>query len=150
MVAPVTPRLTVDILIHLNGDPGSLVLIERRHEPLGFAFPGGFVDVGERVEDAARREALEETGLHVTLERLLGCYSDPNRDPRGHTASLVYVAGAKGHPQAGDDAARCHVVKADSADLPLVFDHAQILADYLVFLRTGACPGPLPSGAPGA
>ncbi len=144
MAAPQTPRVTVDIVIHLKDEPESLVLIERRHPPHGFALPGGFVDVGEWVEDAARREAYEETGLRVTLETLLGCYSDPRRDPRGHTVSLVYVGVAEGRPQAGSDAAGCQVVSALQVDLPLAFDHGRILADYRVFLRTGALPRPSP------
>lgn len=144
MVAPQTPRVTVDIVIRLKDEPGGLVLVERRHPPHGLALPGGFVDVGEWVEDAARREAYEETGLHVTLETLLGCYSDPQRDARGHTVSLVYVGMAEGHPRAGSDAAACQVVSALAVDLPLVFDHARILEDYRAFLRTGALPRPRP------
>ncbi len=145
MSAPKTPRLTVDIVIRPADDPGRVVVIARRHPPLGFALPGGFVDIGERVEDAARREAYEETGLTVTLEALLGCYSDPRRDPRGHTVSVVYVASAAGQPVAGDDAAACSVVAASDAAhgaIPLVFDHARIMADYLVFLRGGGIPRP--------
>jgi 8-oxo-dGTP diphosphatase len=106
-----------------------IVLIERRNPPPGFALPGGFVDLGERVEDAARREAVEETGLEVELKSLLGVYSDPARDARGHTVSIVYLAEARGQPRAGDDAARILVTAHDA--LPqLAFDHAKILADY--------------------
>lgn len=102
---PVTPLLTVDIIIELRDRPGApIVLIERKNPPHGWALPGGFVDVGERLENAARREALEETSLEVELQTLLGCYSDPARDPRGHTVSAVYVATATGEPQARDDA----------------------------------------------
>lgn len=140
MAAPETPRLTVDIVIRLVEEPGSLVLIERRNPPFGFALPGGFVDVGEWVEDAARREAQEETGLQVTLEVLLGCYSDPRRDPRGHTVSVVYAGRASGYPRAGDDAAACRVVAAAHIGVPLVFDHQKILDDYLAFLGSGALP----------
>jgi len=127
---PETPALTVDVVIELVDRPGRpIVLIERRNPPPGYAVPGGFVDVGETVEEAARREALEETGLAVTLRSLLGVYSDPARDPRMHTASVVYVGEARGEPRAGDDAARIRVVTLD--DLPdLAFDHARILADY--------------------
>jgi 8-oxo-dGTP diphosphatase len=123
--------LSVDIVIELiDREARPIVLIERRYEPLGWALPGGFVDVGETVERAAVREALEETGLAVDLEILLGCYSDPARDPRGHTVSLVYVATARGEPKAQDDARTAALV--DPAHPPaLVFDHAQILADYL-------------------
>jgi 8-oxo-dGTP diphosphatase len=123
--------LSVDIVIELiDRDSRPIVLIERRHEPLGWALPGGFVDVGETVERAAVREALEETALAVDLQLLLGCYSDPTRDPRGHTVSLVYVATARGEPEAQDDARAVALV--DPTRPPaLAFDHARILADYL-------------------
>jgi 8-oxo-dGTP diphosphatase len=132
---PVTPLLTVDVVIELADRPGRpIVLIERRNPPPGYALPGGFVDVGETVEAAAVREAREETGLEVTLTRLLGVYSDPARDPRGHTVSVVYVGEARGEPRAGDDAAR--VVVADPlAPPPLAFDHARILADHVSATR---------------
>jgi 8-oxo-dGTP diphosphatase len=106
------------------------VLIERRFPPAGHALPGGFVDIGETVEVAARREAREETGLEIRLAGLLGVYSDPARDPRGHTVSLVYIATASGEPVAGDDAAGILVVSPGNAP-PLVFDHGLILGDYL-------------------
>jgi 8-oxo-dGTP diphosphatase len=130
MGRPITPALAVDLVIELVDRPGRpIVLIERRHPPSGYALPGGFVDVGETVEEAARREAQEETGLAVELRSLLGVYSDPARDARGHTVSIVYVAGSRGEPQAGDDAAR--VIVTDLGALPpLAFDHARILADY--------------------
>jgi 8-oxo-dGTP diphosphatase len=130
MARPVTPALAVDLVIELVDRPGRpIVLIERRNPPYGHALPGGFVDVGETVEDAARREALEETGLEVELCGLLGVYSEPDRDPRGHTVSIVYAARAHGEPRAGDDAARVLVTGLDA--LPrLAFDHARILADY--------------------
>jgi 8-oxo-dGTP diphosphatase len=131
MPRPVTPALAVDLVIELVDRPGRpVVLIERRNPPPGLALPGGFVDVGETVEQAACREAREETGLDVRIVRLLGVYSDPARDSRGHTVSVVYVAEATGTPRAGDDAAR--VCVTEPADLPpLAFDHARILADYL-------------------
>lgn len=131
MSRPVTPALAVDLVIELADRPGRpIVLIERRRPPPGLALPGGFVDIGETVEQAACREAREETGLDVQLVRLLGVYSDPARDPRGHTVSVVYVAEAAGTPRAGDDAARVRVT--EPSDLPpLAFDHARILADYL-------------------
>lgn len=137
MPRPVTPALTVDLIIELADRPGRpIVLIERRHPPHGHALPGGFVDVGETVEAAARREAREETGLEVTLKSLLGVYSDPARDARGHTVSIVYVAEARGAPAAGDDAAAVRIVTLDALP-PLAFDHGRILADYARTLGSG-------------
>lgn len=139
-----TPRLTVDIIIELVDEPGAIVLIERRHPPLGLALPGGFVDIGERLEQAAIREASEETGLDIHLDALLGCYSDPARDDRGHTVSAAYVAHAAGYPVAGDDAAECRVLMATRITATLAFDHRRIVDDYLVFLLTGRGPPPRP------
>jgi 8-oxo-dGTP diphosphatase len=131
MTRPTTPDLAVDVIIELEDRPGRpIVLIERRFPPAGHALPGGFVDIGETVEVAARREAREETGLEIRLAGLLGVYSDPSRDPRGHTVSLVYIATASGEPVAGDDAADILVVSPGNAP-PLVFDHGLILGDYL-------------------
>ncbi|HQU14709.1 MAG: NUDIX hydrolase [Chromatiales bacterium 21-64-14] len=142
MTVPVTPLLAADVIIEMADRPERpIVLIERRNPPYGWALPGGFVDVGEWVEQAATREAWEETGLRVRLKVLLGCYSDPQRDSRGHTASAVYIAEARGTPAARDDARDVGVF--DPAAVPeLAFDHARILADYLHFRRTGELPLP--------
>jgi len=134
---PVTPLLTVDIVIELVDRPERpIVLIERKYPPFGWALPGGFVDVGESLEQAAVREAREETTLDVTLQLLLGNYSDPSRDSRGHTASAVYLATARGEPLAADDAR--NVKLYDPEHLPaLAFDHGRILADYLHYRKSG-------------
>ncbi len=118
---------TVDLIIRLGG---GVVLVQRRNPPLGWALPGGFVDAGETLEAAAVREALEETALAVRLVRQFHTYSDPARDPRRHTISTVFLADADGVPRGGDDAAEARVFPAGELP-PLVFDHAQILADYL-------------------
>lgn len=127
MDRPRNPCLTVDIIIEL---PEGIVLIERKNPPHGWALPGGFVDYGESVEDAAVREAREETSLDVTLVRQFHTYSDPDRDPRFHTVSTVFIARAAGPPAAGDDAAAVGVFGKDSLPAPLCFDHARILDDY--------------------
>ena len=129
------PLPTVDIIIEL---PEGIVLIERKNEPFGWAIPGGFVDYGETLESAARRESLEETSLTVTDLRLLGCYSDPARDTRSHNISTVYVARAAGTPKAGDDAAGLAVFPIHSLPQPLCFDHEKILSDYLKRKREGS------------
>jgi ADP-ribose pyrophosphatase YjhB (NUDIX family) len=136
---PQGPRATVDVVIELAG---GIVLIRRRNPPPGWALPGGFVDAGERAEDAARREMREETSLEVELVALLGVYSDPRRDPRGPTISTVYVGRSDGTPRAADDAADLGVFTEDTLPAPLAFDHAQILADYFRFRRTGERPRP--------
>ena len=138
MTRPVTPLLTVDIIIELQDRPAQpIVLIERKHEPFGWALPGGFVDVGETLEQAAVREAKEETCLDVRLRALLGCYSDPQRDARGHTVSAVYIAEASGTPRAADDAKNVISVSLDALPEQLAFDHRKILSDYAHFLATG-------------
>lgn len=131
---PKTPLLTVDVLIELEG---GLVLIERRNDPVGWALPGGFVDVGETVEAAAVREALEETQLQVELTAMLGVYSDPSRDPRGHTVSVAFVGRAQGLPVGADDARRAEIFSLSNLPSPLCFDHAQLIADYAHFKSTG-------------
>ena len=139
MPRPETPSLTVDIIIALRDRPGRpVVLIQRRYPPYGWALPGGFVDVGETLEQAAVREAREETCLDVTLKVLLGCYSNPRRDPRGHTISAVYVAEAEGEPRAADDAKKIGLFPADKVTVELAFDHDLILSDYWDYLATGA------------
>jgi len=141
MPAPTTPRLAADIIIELEDREGRpIVLIERKHAPLGWALPGGFVEVDESVERAAVREALEETGLRVRLTALLGVYSEPGRDPRGPTASVVYIASAEGEPRAMDDAKALRVLRPDALPAVLAFDHARILADYLRYRERGERP----------
>jgi len=136
------PKPTVDLLIELDGAPGELVFILRKNEPHGLALPGGFVDEGEWVADAAVREAKEETGLDVELVELFHVYSNPARDARQHTVSTVFVARAAGQPHAGDDAAGCVVCAPDALPQALVFDHATIVADYVAYRRGGVRPPP--------
>lgn len=140
------PAPTVDILIatEIDGDP-AVVVIERRHEPVGMALPGGFVDVGETVAAAARREAQEETSLVVELVELFHVYSDPRRDARLHSISTVFIA----RPQTpmtelrgADDAKNARVVRVSELGPELVFDHAVIVSDYRRYLETGERPPP--------
>ena len=140
-----SPSVTVDCIIELENHPlhksdrPAIVLIERRHAPLGWALPGGFVDLGESLSHAAVRESLEETSLHVELTEQLFSYSAPDRDPRRHTISTVFVGRSQGVPKAADDAQNLSVFTEDN--LPeLAFDHAQILADYFTWRRTGRRP----------
>ncbi|NPU82849.1 MAG: NUDIX hydrolase [Syntrophaceae bacterium] len=120
------PVPTVDIIIELEE---GIVLIRRKNPPPGWALPGGFVDYGESLEEAAVREAREETGLDVTLLRQLHTYSRPDRDPRQHTITTVFVGRSSGKPEAGDDAGEIGIFTRDT--LPaLAFDHGEILADY--------------------
>ena len=136
--SPVTkyrnPFPTVDIIIEING---CIVLIERKNPPRGWALPGGFVDYGESLEDAARREALEETSLEIQDLRLIGCYSDPTRDARMHTISTVFMARGSGIPCAADDAANLALFTLDKLPEVLCFDHARILADYAAIVAAG-------------
>ncbi len=131
------PVPTVDVIIEIDR---RIVLIRRKNPPPGWAIPGGFVDVGENIRDAAVREALEETGLEVTLTALLGVYSEPDRDPRQHTISTVFVGTAEGVPQGMDDAAEAALFTEEALPEPIAFDHAKILADYFLFRKTGARP----------
>jgi len=136
------PKPTVDLLIELVDRPGELVFIERANEPKGMALPGGFVDEGEWVADAAVREAKEETGLDVELVELFHVYSDPARDKRMHTISTVFIARARGMPVGGDDAASAIASAPDQLPQQLVFDHARIVADYIAYKQRGVRPPP--------
>jgi 8-oxo-dGTP diphosphatase len=136
MPKPVTPLLTVDIIIEMSD---GIVLVERKHAPLGWALPGGFVDVGESLSHAACREAREETSLEVVLDEQFFAYSDPGRDTRGATVSTVFIAHAEGTPKGADDAKRAEIFSLDR--LPtLAFDHTTILADYATFKKSGKRP----------
>lgn len=124
------PAPTADVVIY---EPGrGVVVIRRRHAPVGFALPGGFIDEGEQAEDAAMREMREETGLDVELTGLLGVYSRPKRDPRQHTLTVVFTGKARNPDaiQAGDDAAQAAFYPLDALPEPLVFDHAEILEHF--------------------
>jgi 8-oxo-dGTP diphosphatase len=136
MALPKTPALTTDCVIF---DPeGRVLLIRRGHPPFAgaYALPGGFVEIGETVEQACWREALEETGIKVDVLRLVGVYSDPARDPRGHTVSAAYVTilSRAIPPRAGSDAAGAEWID-DWRSVELAFDHAQIVRDAEALLR---------------
>jgi len=135
------PTPTVDIIIRLVDRPHQpIVLIERRNPPYGWAIPGGFVDYGESLEDAARREAKEETGLDILLINLFHAYSDPKRDSRQHTISVVFLAEAVGKMTASDDAQNINAFYLWELPTPLCFDHAQILEDYRRYCLYGVKP----------
>ncbi len=125
------PFPTVDIIIETEA-PGikGIVLIKRKNPPYGWAIPGGFVDYGESLEDAAVREAEEETALRITLKRQFHTYSDPSRDKRHHTISTVFIAAAKGLPEGRDDAAEAAIYTKESIPEDMAFDHRMILNDY--------------------
>lgn len=122
------PVPTVDLIIEWKKQ--GVVLIERSNSPLGWALPGGYVDYGESVEAAAVREAQEETSLEVQLIGQFHTYSDPNRDPRQHNLSIVFVARASGTPKADADTKNIGVFSQDNLPVPLAFDHSRILRDY--------------------
>lgn len=122
----------MDIIIEIQREDGKegIVLIKRKNPPHGWAIPGGFVDYGESLEEAAVREAKEETSLDVQLKKQLHTYSDPARDPRQHTISTVFVASARGRPKAEDDAQEIGIFTKEEINFSLAFDHSRILADY--------------------
>jgi 8-oxo-dGTP diphosphatase len=122
------PLLTVDIIIELAD--GGIILIERKNPPHGWALPGGFVDYGESLETAAYREAREETSLELQSLQQFRAYSDPARDPRHHTVTVVFTALGRGIAQAADDAKQLGVFTAERLPTPIAFDHRQILLDY--------------------
>ncbi len=118
----------MDIIIEMESK--GIILIKRKNPPYGWALPGGFVDYGESLEKAAIREAKEETNLDVKLEKQLHTYSDPSRDPRHHSISTVYIAKAKGVPQAKDDAVEIGIFNESNLPEEIAFDHRFILNDY--------------------
>lgn len=127
------PFVTVDIIIEIDG---GIVLIKRSNPPFGWAIPGGFVDYGESLEEAAAREAKEETSLVVKNLQQMHTYSSPSRDPRFHTISTVFIGQAKGQPQADSDAVQAQVFKLHEWNgLQLAFDHHKVLDDYLRFKK---------------
>ena len=128
------PFVTVDVVIEING---GIVLIERKNPPYGWALPGGFVDYGETLEASAVREAKEETSLFVQLKEQFHTYSDPNRDPRHHSITTVYIATGVGSPQAADDAKRIQVFTEQELPVELVFDHGKIINDYFQYKKGG-------------
>lgn len=137
------PTPTTDVVIYQPGR--GVVIIKRRNVPHGYALPGGFIDEGEQAEIAARREMLEETSLTVRLDGLLGVYSRPDRDPRQHTLSVVFV-GTPLNPdelRAGDDAGEAAFYHLDALPEPMVFDHARILADFARVLKGERCLTPI-------
>jgi 8-oxo-dGTP diphosphatase len=128
--SPNAPRPTTDVIIEVDG---GIVLIRRRNPPPGWALPGGFMEPGESIAQAARREVKEETGLDVELTELLGVYSNPKRDPRGiYTISTVFIGRADGEPKGGDDAAEARLfpLNALPPDTDIAFDHPTIISDY--------------------
>ena len=131
------PGVSVDMLITHRG---KLVLVYRKNRPVAWALPGGYVDYGESVEHAARREALEETSLELVDAEQFHTYSDPGRDDRQHSITTVFVARGEGELKAGDDAERVALFDPAEVPHPLAFDHSRIVRDYAAFLDTGRRP----------
>jgi len=135
------PAPTVDIIIELSDRPHRpIILIERLNAPYGWAIPGGFVDYGESVETAAKREAKEEVCLEIELIEQFYVYSDPKRDPRKHTLSVVFIATSKGFAKAADDAKNVSIFNSWNLPADLCFDHNQILEDYWRYRYYGIRP----------
>jgi 8-oxo-dGTP diphosphatase len=132
-----TPLLTVDIIIRYRG---GIVLIERKNAPHGWALPGGFVDIGESLEDAAVRESKEETSLDTRLIKQFHAYSDPRRDSRFHTVSIVFIADGNGILEGKDDAKRADIYSEKELPDDIVFDHRKIIADYYHYLKSSNRP----------
>lgn len=132
-----TPLLTVDIVIRYRG---GIVLIERKNAPYGWALPGGFVDIGESLEDAAIRESKEETSLDTRLIEQFYAYSDPHRDSRFHTVSVVFIADGDGILQGKDDAKKADIFSEQELPDDIVFDHRKIISDYFYYIKSGKRP----------
>ena len=135
---PRGPLPTVDVIAEMAD--GGIVLVRRKYPPSGWALPGGFIEAGESAATAARRELREETGLDIQLVEQFHVYSDPSRDPRGPTLSVVFIGLAAGTPAGADDAAEARVFPLDALPAPLAFDHGLILADYRRYRREGRRP----------
>ncbi|MCX8022163.1 MAG: NUDIX hydrolase [Syntrophorhabdaceae bacterium] len=134
-----TPLLTVDVVIRYNG---GIVLIERKNPPYGWALPGGFVEVGESLEEAAVREGKEETSLDIRLIEQFHAYSRPDRDPRFHTVSVVFIGDGTGNLKARDDAKKARIFSKENLPEDIAFDHRRILSDYFFYMATGKRPAP--------
>lgn len=128
------PYPTVDVIVNIGG---KVVLVKRKNPPDGWAVPGGFIDYGESAEDAAVREIREEIGIDITDLNQFRCYSDPGRDPRFHTITIVFTATGAGVPVAGDDAAEAGLFDEKDLPSPLAFDHERILKDYFASRNKG-------------
>jgi 8-oxo-dGTP diphosphatase len=132
-----TPLLTVDIIIRYKD---GIVLIERKNPPPGWALPGGFVDVGESIENAAIREAKEETSLDVSLIEQFHTYSKPDRDPRFHTVSVVFIGKGEGVLKGMDDARKAEIFTESTIPGAIAFDHRSIITDYFNYQKSGRKP----------